>query len=174
MSSAVKQLMWVQTAQGFEFIPLSLFGVEKDPKNLPLLWIIWLNNPFFFPDFGNETKRPLLIKNPDLGFSIERHPYVWSQTEDSEPGGKKKSCMGGQGYHHVVTEKRVFGQSVFSFYKMYIIHTFFQRFERLFQCKTQFGGSSHCLNLIIYNLVTQLLQKTENKFHRRLSAICCK
>ena len=90
------------------------------------------------------------------------------------PGEKKRACMGGQGYHHVVTEKRVFGQSVFSFYKMYIIHTFFQRFERLFQCKTQFGGSSHCLNLIIYNLVTQLLQKTENKFHRRLSAICCK
>ena len=88
--------------------------------------------------------------------------------------GKKKSCMGGQGYHHVVTEKRFFGQSVFSFYKMYIIHTFFQRFERLFQCNTQFGGSSHCLNLIIYNLVTQLLQKTENKFHRRVPAICCK
>ena len=56
--------------------PYKVSGVEKDPKNLPLLWIIWVNKPFFSPDFGNETKRPLLIKNPDLGFSIERHPYV--------------------------------------------------------------------------------------------------
>ena len=89
------------------------------------------------------------------------------------PGEKKRAAWEGK-VTITVTEKRVFGQSVFSFYKMYIIHTFFQRFERLLQCKTQFGGSSHCLNLIIYNLVTQLLQKTENKFHRRLSAICCK
>lgn len=54
-----------------------------------------------------------MIKNPDLGFSIERHPYAWSQTEDSEPGRRKKGCMGGQGYHDVVTEKRVFGNLFF-------------------------------------------------------------
>ena len=48
---------------------------KKDPKNPSPLWIIWINNKFFFSDFSKETKRPILIKNPDLGFSIERHPY---------------------------------------------------------------------------------------------------
>ena len=48
---------------------------KKDPKNPSPLWIIWINDKFFFSDFSKETKRPILIKKPDLGFSIERHPY---------------------------------------------------------------------------------------------------
>lgn len=113
-----------------------------------------------------------MIKNPDLGFNIERHPYVWSQTEDSEPGGKKTAAWEAKVTITWSPKRGFFGNLffplVFSFYKMYIIHTFFQRFERLFQCNSQFDGSYHCLKF------TQLLQKTENKFHRRLSAICCK
>ena len=40
-------------------------------------------------------------------------------------GGGGSGCMGGQGYHHMVTEKGFFWQSVFSFYEMYIVHTSF-------------------------------------------------
>lgn len=79
---------------------------------------------------------------------------------------KKKGLHGRPRLPSSGHRKEGFWQSVFSFHTIYIIHTFFQRFELLFQCITQFGGISHCLNSI--NFVTQLLQKTENKFHKAI------
>ena len=123
---------------------------KKDPKNPSPLWIIWINNKFFFSDFSKETKRPILIKKPDLGFSIERHPYRGLGAREKIKGLHGRPRLPSSGHR-----KEGFWQSVFSFHTIYIIHIFFQRFELLFQCITQFGGISHCLNLI--NFVTQLL-----------------
>ena len=123
---------------------------KKDPKNPSPLWIIWIYNKFFFSDFSKETKRPILIKKPDLGFSIERHPYRGLGAREKIKGLHGRPRLPSSGHR-----KEGFWQSVFSFHTIYIIHIFFQRFELLFQCITQFGGISHCLNLI--NFVTQLL-----------------
>ena len=59
----------------------------------------------------------ILVKKRNVLFWLKIRIWVSVQkgthTEDSEPGRKKKGCMGGQGYHHVVTEKRVFGNLFF-------------------------------------------------------------
>ena len=91
MSSVVKQPMYVlklfQVTTGsftlFRFVqcsiemlrimyPKYLVWDNYDSRNPPLLWIIWISNPFL--DFNKEVKYPFSYQKSGLDFSKEAHP----------------------------------------------------------------------------------------------------
>ena len=47
-------------------------GFGYDSRNPPLLWIIWIRNPFL--DFNKEMKCPFSDHKSGLDFSKEMHP----------------------------------------------------------------------------------------------------
>ena len=52
--------------------PKYLVWDNYDSRNPPLLWIIWISNPFL--DFNKEVKYPFSDQKSGLDFSKEAHP----------------------------------------------------------------------------------------------------
>ena len=69
MSSVVKQLMYVLKL--FR-VTTGSFQIRSSSRNPPLLWIIWISNPFL--DFTKEIKYPFSHQKSGLDLCKEMHP----------------------------------------------------------------------------------------------------
>ena len=72
MSSVVKQLMYVLKLFRVTTGSFHSFQIRSSSRNPPLLWIIWISNPFL--DFNKEMKYLFSHQKSRLDLSKEMHP----------------------------------------------------------------------------------------------------